>query len=38
MSRDVESMAAKLALGLDGIVTNWPEEARAALKSSERAH
>jgi glycerophosphoryl diester phosphodiesterase len=38
MSRDVESMAAKLALGLDGIVTNWPEEARAALGSSERAH
>jgi glycerophosphoryl diester phosphodiesterase len=38
MSRDVESMAAKLALGLDGIITNWPQEARAALNSSERAH
>jgi glycerophosphoryl diester phosphodiesterase len=37
MSRDVESMAAKLALGLDGIVTDWPEEARAALQASERA-
>ncbi len=36
MSRDVESMAAKLALGLDGIVTDWPEEARAALRSSQR--
>lgn len=34
MSRDVQSMAAKLALGLDGIVTEWPEEARAAVKSS----
>jgi glycerophosphoryl diester phosphodiesterase len=38
MSRDVESMAAKLALGLDGIVTDWPEAARAALQSRERAH
>ena len=37
MSRDKESMAAKLALGLDGIVTDWPEEARAALPPSERA-
>lgn len=31
MSHHVESMAAKLALGLDGIVTDWPEEARSAL-------
>ena len=37
MSRDTESMAAKLALGLDGIVTDWPQEARAALPSSQRA-
>jgi glycerophosphoryl diester phosphodiesterase len=36
MSHDVESMAAKLALGLDGIVTDWPEEARTALQSSRR--
>ena len=31
MSHDVESMAAKLALGIDAIVTDWPEEARSAL-------
>jgi glycerophosphoryl diester phosphodiesterase len=37
MSRDMESMAAKLALGLDGIVTDWPQETRAALPSSQRA-
>ncbi|MCH7998179.1 MAG: glycerophosphodiester phosphodiesterase [Chloroflexi bacterium] len=37
MSRDTESIAAKLALGLDGIVTDWPQEARAALPSSQRA-
>ena len=34
MSRDTESMAAKLALGLDGLVTDWPQQARAALPSS----
>jgi glycerophosphoryl diester phosphodiesterase len=32
LSRNVESMAAKLALGLDGIVTDWPEEAKAVLR------
>ncbi|MCH8919884.1 MAG: glycerophosphodiester phosphodiesterase [Chloroflexi bacterium] len=37
MSRDTKSIAAKLALGLDGIVTDWPQEARAALPSSRRA-
>ena len=31
MGHEVESMAEKLALGLDGIVTNRPEEARRAL-------
>lgn len=38
MSRDAESIPDKLALGLDGVVTDWPEEARAALASGERAH
>jgi glycerophosphoryl diester phosphodiesterase len=37
MCLDTESMAAKLALGLDGIITDWPQEARAALPSSQRA-
>lgn len=31
MIRDVETMAEKLALGLDGVVTDWPEEVRSAL-------
>ena len=29
MAQDVESQASKLAAGLDGIVTDWPEEALA---------
>jgi glycerophosphoryl diester phosphodiesterase len=37
LSRDTESIAAKLALGLDGIITDWPQEARAALPSSQRS-
>ena len=36
MSRDVESIASRLALGLDGIVTDWPQEARAALPPDQR--
>ncbi len=36
MSRDVGSMAEKLAAGLDGVVTDWPREARAAIQSLER--
>lgn len=35
MSRNAESQPAKLALGLDGIVTDWPEEARAAIEALE---
>ena len=33
MSRDERSQAAKLSIGLDGIVTDWPQEARAAVES-----
>jgi len=31
MAENAESQAAKLAAGLDGVVTDWPEEARAAI-------
>lgn len=32
MARDAESQPAKLAAGLDGVVTNWPEEALEAVR------
>ncbi len=32
MATDAESQAEKIAAGLDGVVTNWPEEALAAVR------
>ena len=37
MIHDVALMPEKLALGLDGIVTNWPVEARTALTESQQS-
>ncbi len=36
MARDADSQASRLAIGLDGVVTNWPEQALAAVRG-ERA-
>jgi glycerophosphoryl diester phosphodiesterase len=35
MAENAESQASKLAAGLDGIVTNWPEEALAVRSGTE---
>ncbi len=32
MAQDPDSQASRLATGLDGVVTNWPEEALAAVR------
>jgi glycerophosphoryl diester phosphodiesterase len=35
MAQDAESQASRLAAGLDGVVTNWPEQAFAAIRDEQ---